>query len=223
MRIGRQHGREVIGEPGPGTRGTRKEGADWIFTVGIVYFLRFLHPYINRPLKTTEMRILKAKIVLPILLAGVLFATASPAQQSVRTIYRPWRLFWGDTSAYMEANWGRNTSPVYPEGRPLKEFFKEFEIPITAVRFRLYDRVICAMSLYIIPYEQLMALPQEQRREYAIRVQVPLDYAFVAAKYEEQIPELKNRNRNETVSIFLPWKPSYAEILGDISYVYVVD
>ena len=141
---------------------------------------------------------MKAKTLLPVLLAGVLLASVCPAQQPVRTIYRPWRLFWGDTTAYMEANWGRNTSPVYPEGRPLKEFFKEFE------------------------YEQLMALPEEQRRKYVIRVQVPLDYAFVAAKYEEQIPELKNRNRKETVNIYLPWKPSYAEILGDITYVYVV-
>ena len=169
------------------------------------------------------MRILKAKIVLPILLAGILLATASPAQRPVRTIYRPWRLFWGDTTTYMEANWGSNTSPVYPNGRPLKEFFKEFELPITAVRFRLYDLVVCAISLYIIPYEQLMALPEEQRREYAIRVQVPLDYAFVAAKYEEQIPELKNRDRKKLTNIYLPWKPSYAEILGDITYVYVVD
>lgn len=165
---------------------------------------------------------MKAKTLLPVLLAGVLLASVCPAQQPVRTIYRPWRLFWGDTTAYMEANWGRNTSPVYPEGRPLKEFFKEFELPITAVRFRLYDKVICGISLYVIPYEQLMALPEEQRRKYVIRVQVPLDYAFVAAKYEEQIPELKNRNRKETVNIYLPWKPSYAEILGDITYVYVV-
>lgn len=168
------------------------------------------------------MRVMKAKTLLPVLLAGVLLATVSPAQQPVRERYWPWATFQGDTTAYMEANWGRNTSPVYPEGRPLKEFFKEFEIPITAVRFRLYDRVICAISLYVIPYEQLMSLPEEQRRKYVIRVQVPLDYAFVAAKYEEQIPELKNRNRKKLTNIYLPWKPSYAEILGDITYVYVV-
>lgn len=164
---------------------------------------------------------MKAKTLLPILLAGILLATASPAQQSVRE-YRPWATFQGDTTAYMEANWG-DTSPVYPDGRPLKEFFEEFELPITAIRFRLYDLVVCAISLYIIPYEQLMALPEEQRLKYLIRVQVPLDYVFVATKYEEQIPELKNRNRKELTNIYLPWKPSYAEILGDITYVYVVD
>ena len=164
---------------------------------------------------------MKAKTLLPVLLAGVLLASVCPAQQPVRTIYRPWRLFWGDTTAYMEANWGRNTTPVYLEGRPLKEFFKEFELPITAVEFELYDLVICAMYIYITPYERLAALPEKQRWKHLISVEVP-NYAFAAAKYEEQIPELKNRNRKETVNIYLPWKPSYAEILGDITYVYVV-
>lgn len=168
------------------------------------------------------MRILKAKIVLPILLAGILLATASPAQRPVRSIYRPWRLFWGDTTTYMEANWGSNTSPVYPDGRPLKEFFKEFELPITAVEFELYDLVVFAMYIYITPYERLAALPEKQRRKYFISIEVP-NYVFAVAKYEEQIPELKNRNRKKLTSIFLPWKPSYAEILGDITYVYVVD
>ena len=165
---------------------------------------------------------MKRFFILSLLICGLFFCQVVFSQQPVRERYWPWATFQGDTTAYMEANWGRNTSPVYPEGRPLKEFFKEFEIPITAVRFRLYDRVICAISLYVIPYEQLMSLPEEQRRKYAIRVQVPLDYAFVAAKYEEQIPELKNRNRKKLTNIYLPWKPSYAEILGDITYVYVV-
>lgn len=164
---------------------------------------------------------MKAKTLLPILLAGVLFATASPAQQPVRERYWPWATFQGDTTAYMEANWGRNTSPVYPEGRPLKEFFKEFELPITAVEFELYDLVVCAMYIYITPYEQLMALPEKQRWKYLISVEVP-NYDFAVAKYEEQIPELKNRDRKKLTSIFLPWKPSYAEILGDITYIYVV-
>lgn len=168
------------------------------------------------------MRVMKAKTLLPVLLAGVLLATVSPAQQPVRERHWPWATFQGDTTAYMEANWGRNTSPVYPDGRPLKEFFKEFELPITAVEFELYDLVVFAMYIYVTPYERLAALPKKQRWKYLISVDV-LNYAFAAAKYEEQIPELKNRNRNETVSIFLPWKPSYAEILGDISYVYVVD
>lgn len=168
------------------------------------------------------MLVMKAKTLFPVLLAGILLAITSPAQQPVRTIYRPWRLFWGDTTAYMEANWGRNTSPVYPGGRPLKEFFKEFELPITAVEFELYDLVICALYIYITPYERLAALPEKQRWKYLISVEVP-NYAFAAAKYEEQIPDLKNRNRKKLTSIFLPWKPSYAEILGDITYVYVVD
>ena len=92
---------------------------------------------------------MKAKTLLPVLLAGVLLASVCPAQQPVRTIYRPWQLFWGDTTAYMEANWGRNTTPAYPDGRPLKEFFKEFELPITAVEFELYDLVVFAMYIYI--------------------------------------------------------------------------
>lgn len=165
---------------------------------------------------------MKRFFILSLMICGLFSCQVVFSQQPVRERYWPWATFQGDTTAYMEANWGRNTSPVYPDGRPLKEFFEEFEIPITAVRFRLYDRVICAMSLYVIPYEQLMALPEEQRRKYAIRVQVPLDYAFVAAKYEEQIPELKNRNRQKQTNIYLQWQPSYAEILGDITYVYVV-
>lgn len=165
---------------------------------------------------------MKAKILLPVLLAGVLLATVSPAQQPVRERYWPWATFQGDTTAYMEANWGRDTTPAYPDGRPLKEFFKEFELPITAVEFELYDLVVFAMYIYITPYERLAALPEKQRRKYFISIEVP-NYVFAVAKYEEQIPELKNRNRKKLTSIFLPWKPSYAEILGDISYVYVVD
>ena len=75
--------------------------------------------------------------------------------------------------------------------------------------------------IYITPYEQLMALPEKQRWKYLISVEVP-NYDFAVAKYEEQIPELKNRDRKKLTSIFLPWKPSYAEILGDITYIYVV-
>ena len=67
---------------------------------------------------------MKAKTVFPLLLAGVLLATVSPAQQPVRTIYRPWRLFWGDTSAYMEANWGEKYIPCLPGRTALERVFQ---------------------------------------------------------------------------------------------------
>ncbi|MDE6777917.1 MAG: hypothetical protein K2J51_00365 [Alistipes sp.] len=159
------------------------------------------------------------RIILILLLAAV--AHIACAQQVSQGEYKSWSEFKPDTTAYLNYNWSMSSKYRQQHRElPLKTFLDDLELPITTVEFRLCNIVIISMFIYVEPYEQLMKTPIQKR--HGIIVRWPATHYPLAAKCEEKIPQLKDRDPMTIARIFVKWKEEYRELIEDFEYEYIV-
>ena len=164
---------------------------------------------------------MKFKLFLLFCISGIVCPDYCAAQQVSQGEYKSWSEFKPDTTAYLNYNWSR--ASIYRQQHRnlnLKTFLDDLELPITTVEFRMCNIAILSMFIYVEPYEQLMETPIKKR--HGILVSWPDNHVQLAAKCEEKIPQLKDRDPMKVERIFVKWKDEYRELIENFEYEYIV-